>query len=99
MSTAEQSTSALPTYQPSKTVSQTQAFSSSTYVLLTRDPLERVSAFYRDALDQGGWHIVSATGALPWSTHLIAKRDKQGATIQISSTGVGSSISVTTYPV
>jgi hypothetical protein len=89
----------LPVYQPSAVLSRTDVGSARTDVLLSGDSVEKVSSFYRDALDQGGWTTVSATGTLPWSTNLRAQRDKQGATIQISSTGSGSSISVTTYPI
>jgi hypothetical protein len=89
----------LPVYQPSSVLSHTEIGPGSTDVLTSPDPVDKVAAFYRDALAQGGWQTTSASGTLPWSQHLMARRDKQGVTIQISNTGSGASISVTTYPV
>jgi hypothetical protein len=100
MSSGVEEQLALPTYQPSTVLSQTHAFSATTVVSRSRDSVEKVGAFYRDALARGGWQTVAASTTLPWSTHLAARRGQEGVTIQISSIGLwGCSISVSTYPV
>jgi hypothetical protein len=82
----------VPIYKPSTLVHKTKT----TQQRRTRSRVVKVSAFYAKALRRKGWHIIHAT-RLAYSANFMAKRRAKGATIQISSTGKGSSISIVTY--
>jgi hypothetical protein len=63
-------------------------------VLKSPDPVDRVAAFYENALKSGGWQW-RTTAQSSYSTHFEAAKDSAHAVIQISSAGQGVSISVT----
>ncbi|MFI1165790.1 hypothetical protein ACH4UM_19785 [Streptomyces sp. NPDC020801] len=50
-----------------------------------------------NALAQGGWKTLSKYEGR-FSVNVMAKRGNEGVTVQVSPTGSGTSISVTTYP-
>ncbi|HEY7342920.1 MAG TPA: hypothetical protein VH591_18750 [Ktedonobacterales bacterium] len=91
---ASASSSNLPAYQPSSVVSQENSYT----LLHSPNSVSAITAFYTNALAQGGWHVTS-TQKTPTSTNLIAVRGSTGTTILIANTGNGTSISVTTYAV
>ncbi|GLY66680.1 hypothetical protein [Amycolatopsis taiwanensis] len=66
--------------------------------LHSNDPATKVGAFYLDALAEQGWTTTSKYQG-QHSTNVVAKRGREGVTVQVSPSGSGSSISVTTYPV
>jgi hypothetical protein len=84
----------LPRYQPSSVVSDTPG----SLQLTSPDSVQKVTAFYDNALAQGGWSIVSSSKTA-YSTSITAKRGSTGTSLSISSTGSGTYISLTTYPV
>jgi hypothetical protein len=86
-------TAALPNYQPSTVVSQAGGHTQ----LTSPDDVSKLTAFYQNALQQGGWSI-SSSAKTTASTNLIAHRTGQGVTIAISNAGpAGTSISISTY--
>jgi hypothetical protein len=80
----------LPEYKPSTFLSS----GSGTTVLLSPDSVDKVAAFYENALKSGGWQW-HATARSRWSAHFEATKASAHAVIQISSTGTGVSIAVT----
>ena len=80
----------LPEYKPSTFLSS----SSDTTVLLSPDSVDKVAAFYENALKSGGWQW-HATAKSRWSAHFEGTKGSAHAVIQISSTGKGVSIAVT----
>jgi hypothetical protein len=80
----------LPEYKPSTFLSS----ESDTTVLLSPDSVDKVAAFYENALKSGGWQW-HATAKSRWSAHFEATKGSAHAVIQISSTGKGVSIAVT----
>jgi uncharacterized glyoxalase superfamily protein PhnB len=80
----------LPEYKPSTLLSG----GSDTTVVLSPDSVDKVAAFYENALKSGGWQW-HATAKSRWSAHFEATKDSAHAVIQISSTGKGVSIAVT----
>jgi hypothetical protein len=72
----------LPTYEPSKVVSNAGGL----IRLSSADPASKVISFYKKALKNEGWSIVSiaTTGA---STSIVAMNEASGASISISSAG------------
>ena len=80
----------LPEYKPSTLLSS----ESDTTVLLSPDSVDKVAAFYENALKSGGWQW-HATAKSRWSAHFEATKGSAHAVIQISSTGKGASIAVT----
>lgn len=65
--------------------------------LTSTDSVQKVTAFYDNALSQGGWTIIS-TSKTAASTNITAKRGSTGTTLSISTTGTGTYISLVTYP-
>ena len=80
----------LPEYKPSTFLSSESA----TTVRLSSDSVDKVAAFYENALKSGGWQW-HATARSRWSAHFEATKGSAHAVIQISSTGKGASIAVT----
>jgi hypothetical protein len=80
----------LPEYKPSTLLSS----GSDTTVVLSPDSVDKVAAFYENALKSGGWQW-HATARSRWSAHFEATKGSAHAVIQISSTGTGVSIAVT----
>lgn len=85
--------SEIPTYPGATVVSQTGG----TTLLRSNDSVSKVGSFYVDTLAREGWTTVSKYQG-EFSTNLVAKRDHNGVTVQVSPTGSGTSISVTKYP-
>ena len=81
---------ALPEYKPSTLLSS----GSDTTVVLSPDSVDKVAAFYENALKSGGWQW-HATARSRWSAHFEATKGSVHAVIQISSTGNGASIAIT----
>jgi hypothetical protein len=99
ISTAPSSTSTpdsttLPRYMPSSVVSDTAG----SLQLTSPDSVQKLTAFYDNALSQGGWTIVS-TSKTTYSTNITARKGGTGTTLSISVTGSGTYISLTTYKV
>lgn len=70
----------------------------SALVLKTGAPVRKVSAFYTRAWRSGQWKILGSTRP-PHSANIRARRGRTGVTVQISTTGSGSTVSVTSHPV
>jgi len=85
----------LPQYQPSTVVSESRGST----VLRTSDPIDKVSAYYIDLIDTGGWQTVSRT-VTGHAANLVVKKSGQGAAITISSNPAGprTLIVVASYP-
>jgi len=83
----------LPDYQPSTLVSK----SASSTVLTSPDPVDKIGAFYKDALAQGGWHVTSSSMSA-YHASFTAYRSSEGASISVYSRGSGSGISISTHP-
>jgi hypothetical protein len=83
----------LPDYQPSTVVSR----SASSTVLTSPDPVDKIGAFYKDALAQGGWHVTSSSMSA-YHASFTAYRSSEGASISVYSQGSGSGISISTHP-
>jgi len=88
--TAAASSDTIPEYKPSTVLSNV----SGTTVLKSPDPVDKVAAFYENALKSGGWQWHTTTQS-SYSTHFEAAKDSAHAVIQISSAGQGAAISVT----
>ena len=84
------SSDTIPEYKPSTVLSNV----SGTTVLKSPDPVDKVTAFYENALKSGGWQW-HTTAQSSYSSHFEAAKDSAHAVIQISSAGQGASISVT----
>ncbi|SEF78642.1 hypothetical protein SAMN04489712_10231 [Thermomonospora echinospora] len=84
----------VPIYRPSTVVSRV----SGATVLTTPDPVEKVGAFYSDAIERGGWQSISKN-ATDTSVNFTVERPGKGATISISSTGSGTLISLSGHSV
>ena len=83
----------IPNYEPSTLVSR----STSSRTLQSSAPVDEVSAFYADAMEKGGWETVSKTAG-KYSATLTVEKTGHGASISIAAIGLGTSISITTYP-
>jgi hypothetical protein len=83
----------LPDYQPSTVVSK----SASSTVLTSPDPVDKIGAFYKNALTQGGWHVTSSSMSA-YHASFTASRSSEGASISVYSRGSGSGISISTHP-
>ncbi len=83
----------LPDYQPSTVVSK----SASSTVLTSPDPVDKIGAFYKNALAQGGWHVTSSSMSA-YHASFTASRSSEGASISVYSRGSGSGISISTHP-
>jgi hypothetical protein len=80
----------IPEYKPSTVLSN----ASGATVLKSPDPVDKIAAFYENALKTGGWQW-HTTAQSSYSTHVEATKDSAHAVIQVSSAGQGASISVT----
>lgn len=87
------SIASIPFYQPSNVVSQTGGSA----LLTSPDPVAKVSAFYVDMANSGSWTTVSKS-VTPYNGNLTIRRPGEGATISVSPSGPGSTISISTYP-
>jgi hypothetical protein len=85
------STDEVAWYEPSFVVSQ-----AAHTLLRTSDDVEKVTNFYDQHLTNGGWTIISKTSS-PYSGNFTVRKSGHGATVAISSTGNGSSVSISTY--
>jgi hypothetical protein len=83
----------IPFYQPSTIRGQT----STTVVLNSPDPVTKVSDYYVNVVNSGGWTTVSKS-ITPYSGNLTIKKSGQGATISVAPSGSGSVITISTYP-
>jgi len=85
----------LPEYQPSTVVSESRGST----VLRTSDPIDKVSAYYIELIETGGWQTVSRT-VTGHAANLVVKKSGQGAAITISSNPARPQtlIVVATYP-
>ncbi|WP_189313963.1 hypothetical protein [Streptomyces brasiliensis] len=68
-----------------------------TTVLHSGDSVSKVGSFYVDTLAREGWKTVSKYQG-QFSANIVAKRGKEGVTVQASPTGSGTSISISKYP-
>ena len=84
----------LPRYMPSSVVSD----SPGSLQLTSPDSIQKITAFYDNALTTGGWTIVS-NSKTAYSTNITAKKGSTGTTLSISTTGSGCYISLVTYGV
>jgi hypothetical protein len=84
---------AIPTY-PGATVTR---HSGGTTILHTDDSVTKVGSFYVDALAREGWKTVSKYQG-QFSANIVAKRGKEGVTVQVSPTGSGTAITISQYP-
>lgn len=67
--------------------------------LTSSDDVQKVTAFYDNALTTGGWSIASSSKTA-YSTNITARRGSTGTTLSISTAGpAGTSISISTYPI
>jgi hypothetical protein len=85
--------SKLPDYQPSTVVSRSAAST----VLTSPDSVQKVGAFYQDALAKGGWHVTSSSMG-PYHASFTADRSGEGASISVYPRAGGSGISISTHP-
>lgn len=83
----------IPFYQPSTVRGQTDT----TAVLTSPDPVTKVSDYYLNIVNTGGWTTVSKS-ITQYNGNLTIKKSGQGATISIAPSGSGSVITITTYP-
>lgn len=88
------SSNTLPRYQPSSVVSDAPG----SLQLTSPDSIQKVTAFYDDALTKGDWSIIS-NSKTAYSTNITAKKGSTGTTLSISATGSGTYISLVTYPI
>ncbi|MFF4583702.1 hypothetical protein ACFY15_35910 [Streptomyces sp. NPDC001373] len=84
----------IPEYPGATVVSHVGGFT----LLRTDDSVGKAGSFYVDALDREGWTTVSKYQG-EFSVNIMARRGGEGVTVQVSPTGSGSSISITTYSV
>lgn len=84
----------LPRYMPSSVVSDTPG----SLQLTSPDSIQKITAFYDNALTTGGWTIVS-NSKTAYSTNITARKGGTGTTLSISTTGSGCYISLVTYGV
>ncbi|MFJ3335310.1 hypothetical protein [Streptomyces sp. NPDC086766] len=66
-------------------------------LLHSDDSVREVGAFYVDTLAREGWRTISKYQG-EFSVNVVARRGDEGVTVQVSPTGSGTSISITTYP-
>jgi hypothetical protein len=83
----------LPRYEPSSVVSDTTG----SLQFTSPDSVQKVTAFYDNALAEGGWSIISSSKT-EYNTSVTAKKGNTGTSLSISATGGGTYISLTTYP-
>jgi hypothetical protein len=67
-------------------------------MLRTDDPVKEVGQFYIKLLQDEGWDITSKYEG-DTSVHLLARKDGQGLTVQVSPTGSGTTVSISYYEV
>jgi hypothetical protein len=85
-------TGSLPEYQPSTEVTKSAGYT----LLKSPDSVDKINAFYKNALAQGGWDVISASAG-PYHGSFTVDRGSEGATISVYPVGSGSEISVSTH--
>ncbi len=80
----------LPDFKPSTVISH----AGTTTVLSSPAAVDKIAAFYENALKSGGWQW-KATAKSAYSAHYEATKGSARASIQVSRSGTGASISVT----
>jgi hypothetical protein len=88
---APSTSGSVPHYQPSSVVSK----SGYSTVLSSPDSIEKIGAFYRDALAKGGW-VVSSSSSSSYHASLSGHRGGEWVTVSVYPTGSGSGISIST---
>lgn len=83
----------IPDYQPSTVVSRVAGST----VLHSPDSVEKVSAFYLDFIDESGWQTLSKN-TTPYSVDVTVQKAGKGASISISPSRGGTTISISNYP-
>lgn len=83
----------LPVYEPSNQVSKAPG----SLVLTSPDSVEKVGQFYTDAVEDGGWDIVSETVSR-FAASITVTKDGSGASISVAPGPEGSVISISSYP-
>lgn len=88
------SVAGIPYYQPSTLINE----STGSTVLVTRDPISKVSAFYAAVVEQGGWNVISKTITSAGSSFTI-KKSGTGASIAVGPGMAGwtTGIAISTY--
>jgi hypothetical protein len=84
---------AVPEYKPSTVTSREHVGGASKTVLTSPDSAEKVTAFYGNALQSGGWQVKKTTKSGDTVEYKAAK-GTAAAEIEISSAGAGASITV-----
>ncbi|MFJ8198870.1 hypothetical protein [Streptomyces sp. NPDC096152] len=83
----------VPAYPGATVTTHTDGFT----LLHSDDSVRKVGAFYVDTLAREGWRTISKYQG-EFSVNVVAQRADEGVTVQVSPTGSGTSISITTYP-
>ena len=84
---------AVPEYKPSTVTSSEHAGGASKTVLTSPDSAEKVTAFYENALQSGGWQVEKTTKSGD-TVEYKAIKGTAAVEIEISSAGAGASITV-----
>jgi hypothetical protein len=90
-STATSSAGTVPDYQPSTVVSK----SDYSTVLSSPDSVDKIGAFYRDAVANGGWSVSSSSSSSHHAS-ISGHRDGVWLSVSVYPTGSGSGISIST---
>jgi hypothetical protein len=91
--TAAASSDAVPEYQPSTVTSSEGAGPASKTVLTSADSVEKVTAFYQNALQSGGWQVEKTTKS-GGTVEYKAIKGTKAVEIEVSPAGTGASITV-----
>ena len=90
---ATTSSDAVPEYKPSTITSSEHVGGAGKTVLMSPDSAEKVTAFYENALQSGGWQVEKTTKSGN-TVEYKAIKGTAAAEIEISSAGAGASITV-----
>jgi len=85
-------TGTLPEYQPSTVLTKSPGYT----LLKSPDSVDKINAFYKNALAQAGWHVISSSTG-PYHGSFTVDRGSEGATISVYPVGSASEISVSTH--
>jgi hypothetical protein len=91
--TTAASSGAVPEYKPSTVTSSEHAGGASKTVLTSPDSAEKVTAFYQNALQSGGWQVEKATKS-GGTVEYKAIKGTAAVKIEIGSAGTGASITL-----
>ncbi|KAF0968748.1 MULTISPECIES: hypothetical protein [Gordonia] len=83
----------LPVYEPSDQVSKAPG----SLVLTSPDSVEKIGEFYKNAVRDGDWDIVSETVSR-FAASITVKKRGRGASINVAPGTDGSVISISSYP-